>query len=339
MNIVSLFSGAGGLDLGFEQAGFDFVYANEFDPSIWATYEKNHSTPLDKRDIRQIKSKEIPDCDGIIGGPPCQSWSEAGALKGINDARGKLFYDYIRILKDKQPLFFLAENVVGMLSKRHETAVENIKKMFRECGYDLTVTLVNVSDYGIPQDRKRVFYIGFRNDLGIKFNFPKASYIHKTFKDAIYDLKDNAVPALDQNTANPAVKVLNHEYFTGNFSPIFMSRNRVRQWDECGFTVQASGRQAQLHPQAPIMPKIDENKHIFVEGKEHLYRRLTVRECARLQTFPDTFEFIYDKVDDGYKMVGNAVPVEMARIIAERIRQQIENTEIVDDDLQLTINF
>lgn len=339
MNVVSFFSGAGGLDLGFEQAGFKIVYANEYDSAIWDTYEKNHSAPLDKRDIREIRSEEIPNCDGIIGGPPCQSWSEAGALKGIDDARGKLFYDYIRILKDKQPLFFLAENVVGMLSKRHEVAVENIKKMFRECGYDLTVTLVNVSDYGIPQDRKRVFYIGFRNDLNIVFKFPQAPYIHKTLKDVIYDLKDNAVSALDKNTANPDVKVPNHEYFTGSFSPIFMSRNRVRQWDECGFTVQASGRQAQLHPQAPVMPKIDENKHIFVEGKEHLYRRLTVRECARLQTFPDTFKFVYDKVDDGYKMVGNAVPVEMARIIAERIREQIEGVNIVDDDLQLTINF
>lgn len=339
MNVVSFFSGAGGLDLGFEQVGFNIVYANEYDSAIWATYEKNHSAPLDKRDIREIKSEEIPDCDGIIGGPPCQSWSEAGALKGIDDARGKLFYDYIRILKDKQPLFFLAENVVGMLSKRHEVAVENIKKMFRECGYDLTVTLVNVSDYGIPQDRKRVFYIGFRNDLGIVFKFPKAPYIHKTLKDVIYDLKDSAVPALDKNYANPTVKVPNHEYFTGSFSPIFMSRNRVRRWDECGFTVQASGRQAQLHPQAPVMPKVDENKHIFVEGKEYLYRRLTVRECARLQTFPDTFKFVYDKVDDGYKMVGNAVPVEMARIIAERIRQQIEGVESVEYDLQLTINF
>ena len=286
----------------------------------------------------KLKSEEIPDCDGIIGGPPCQSWSEAGSLKGIDDARGKLFYDYIRILKDKQPLFFLAENVVGMLSKRHEAAVENIKKMFRECGYDLTVTLVNVSDYGVPQDRKRVFYIGFRNDLGIIFRFPKAPYIYKTLKNVIYDLKDSAVPALDKNYANPAVKVPNHEYFMGSFSPIFMSRNRVRQWNECGFTVQASGRQAQLHPQAPVMPKVDKNKHIFVEGKEHLYRRMTVRECARLQTFPDTFEFVYSKVDDGYKMVGNAVPVDMARIIAENIRRQLECEENIDD-LQLTINF
>lgn len=339
MDIVSLFSGAGGLDLGFEQAGFNIVYANEYDPTIWATYEKNHSARLDKRDIRKIKSGEIPDCDGIIGGPPCQSWSEAGSLKGINDERGKLFYDYIRILKDKQPKFFLAENVVGMLSKRHETAVENIKKMFRECGYNLSVTLVNVADYGIPQDRKRVFYIGLRNDLGLSFRFPKAPYIHKTLKETIYDLKENAVPALEKNYANPNVKFPNHEYFVGSYSTIFMSRNRVRQWDECGFTVQASGRQAQLHPQAPIMPKIAENKHIFVEGSEHLYRRMTVRECARLQTFPDNFVFVYDKVDDGYKMVGNAVPVDMAKIIADSIRKQIEGIEDIEDDLQMTINF
>ncbi|MCM1578283.1 MAG: DNA cytosine methyltransferase [Ruminococcus sp.] len=325
MDIVSFFSGAGGLDLGFEQAGFNIIYANEYDSSIWATYEKNHSAPLDRRDIRKIKGDEIPDCEGIIGGPPCQSWSEAGSLKGIDDARGKLFYDYIRILKEKQPLFFLAENVVGMLSKRHENAVENIKNMFCESGYDLTVTLVNVADYGIPQDRKRVFYIGFRNDLGTAFKFPKAPHIHKNLNEAIYDLKDSAVPALEKNYANPDVKVPNHEYFIGGYSTIFMSRNRVRQWDECGFTVQATGRQAQLHPQAPVMPKVDENKHIFAEGKEYLYRRMTVRECARLQTFPDTFEFIYGKVDDGYKMVGNAVPVDMARIIAENIRQQIED--------------
>lgn len=325
MKIVSLFAGAGGLDLGFEQAGFEIVYANEYDSSIWVTYKKNHKGFLDQRDIRKVDSSEIPDCDGIIGGPPCQSWSEAGALKGIEDARGQLFYDYIRILKDKQPKFFLAENVVGMLSQRHSAAVENIKRMFVDCGYDLTVTLVNVADYGIPQDRKRVFYIGFRKDLNIEFKFPEAGEVRHTLKDAIWDLKDSAVAALEKNYANSNVKFTNHEYFTGSYSTIFMSRNRVRQWDEPGFTVQASGRQAQLHPQAPIMPNVGKNRHIFAEGYEHLYRRMTVRECARLQTFPDSFEFVYDKVDDGYKMVGNAVPVEMAKIIGNEIRIQIKS--------------
>ena len=110
MKIVSLFSGSGGLDLGFQKAGFDIVWANEYDKSIWETYEKNHvNTILDRRSIVNIDTSEVPDCDGIIGGPPCQSWSEAGSLRGIDDKRGKLFFDFIRIIKDKQPKFFLAD--------------------------------------------------------------------------------------------------------------------------------------------------------------------------------------------------------------------------------------
>ena len=137
MKVVSLFSGAGGMDLGFEKAGFKIIFANEFDKTIWATYERNHTAPLDRRDIRLILSEEIPECDGIIGGPPCQSWSEAGALRGINDDRGKLFYEYIRILKDKQPKFFVAENVSGMLADMHREAVQNIIQSFEDAGYTL----------------------------------------------------------------------------------------------------------------------------------------------------------------------------------------------------------
>ena len=105
---------------------------------------------------------------------------------------------------------------------------------------------------------------------------------------------------------------------------MYMSRNRVRSWEECGFTVQASGRQCQLHPQAPKMEKIGTDKFIFAPGYENLYRRLTVRECARLQGFPDDFIFIYDKVDDGYKMVGNAVPVQLAQAIANHIKNILQ---------------
>ena len=96
MNIVSLFSGSGGLDLGFEKSGFNIIWANEYDKSIWETYEKNHpNTELDRRSIVDVDSPEVPDCDGIIGGPPCQSWSEAGSLRGIEDKRGQLFFDFI----------------------------------------------------------------------------------------------------------------------------------------------------------------------------------------------------------------------------------------------------
>ena len=141
MKLISLFTGAGGLDLGFKKAGFDIIMANEYDKTIWATYEQNHTSPLSRKDICNTKSTDFPDCDGIIGGPPCQSWSEGGSLRGIADARGQLFYQYIRVLKDKQPLFFLAENVKGMLSPRHSSAVKGIIEQFENAGYDVHIHL------------------------------------------------------------------------------------------------------------------------------------------------------------------------------------------------------
>lgn len=323
--ILSLFAGAGGLDLGFEKAGFEIVYANEYDKSIWETYEKNHTTPLDHRDIRKIDSSELPDCDGIIGGPPCQSWSEAGSLKGINDSRGQLFYDFIRILKDKKPKFFVAENVSGMLSKRHQEAVDNFIKLFEEAGYKMHIQLLNANDYNVPQDRLRVFYVGFRKDLKIDFKFPEPFSHKPTLKDTIYDLKDNAIPTLEKNKTNgDKCKFPNHEYMTGSFSTIYMSRNRVRSWDEPSFTIQAGGRHAPLHPQAPKMIQVEKNKRIFEPGKENLYRRLSVRECARIQTFPDDFIFYYNDVATAYKMIGNAVPVNLAKAVAGQIKNGLE---------------
>ena len=316
MKIISLFSGAGGLDLGFKKAGFDIIWANEYDSTIWETYEKNHNNFLDRRDIRKVPSIEIPDCDGIIGGPPCQSWSEAGALRGIEDERGKLFFEFIRVLKDKSPKFFVAENVSGMLADRHKQAVKNIIAQFEDAGYNISVKLLNAADYAIPQDRKRVFYVGIRKDLNNKFLFPHAINKNITLLDAIGDLQDNALPASEKNKTNGDVcEISNHEYMIGGFSTIYMSRNRVRSWDEQSFTIQAGGRHAPIHPQAPKMTFIEQNKREFVKGKEHLYRRLSVRECARIQTFPDNFKFYYTNIADGYKMIGNAVPVRLAKII------------------------
>ncbi|MDY4591924.1 MAG: DNA cytosine methyltransferase [Eubacteriales bacterium] len=332
MNIISLFSGCGGLDLGFEKAGFNIAVANEFDSTIWETFKANHPrTKLIEDDIRNIKDTDFPDnIDGMIGGPPCQSWSEAGAKRGIDDLRGQLFYEYIRILKSKQPKFFLAENVSGMLLGRHAEAVKNIIGMFKECDYNVTVNLVNAKDYGVPQERKRVFFIGFRNDLNIDFKFPQGSTKENskkiTLRDTIWDLQFTAVPAGDKNYHNPTA-INNNEYFTGTFSPIFMSRNRVKSWDEQAFTVQASGRQCQIHPQAPKMTFISQNHREFVKGQEHLYRRMTIREIARIQGFPDTFKFIYDNTDNAYKMIGNAVPVNLAYEVAVAIKRALQTTE------------
>ena len=337
MKIISLFAGAGGLDAGFGRNGFNVIWANEYDKTIWRTYEANHKSPLDKRDIRDIASYEIPDCDGIIGGPPCQSWSEAGSLRGIEDPRGRLFYEFVRILNAKKPKFFLAENVSGMLSSRHKEAVQNITRMFENAGYDLNIALLNAADYGVPQDRKRVFYVGIRNDLKCKFVFPPSRNDKITLQQAISDLANSAVPALPNNKSNgDKCLIPNHEYMIGGFSSIFMSRNRVRSWNEQSFTIQAGGRHAPIHPQAPKMKFIEHNKREFVKGFEQLYRRLSVRECARIQTFPDSFVFCYENLTDAYKMIGNAVPIRLASYMAKAIILCLEKSSenIVSENVE-----
>ena len=312
MNVISLFSGCGGLDLGFERAGFHVSVANEFDPAIFDTFRVNHpNTHLIEGDVRKVTKEDIApfldgEVDGIIGGPPCQSWSEAGSLRGIEDARGQLFFDYIRILKEFRPKFFLAENVSGMLANRHDAAVQNILQMFGEAGYNVSLTLVNAKDYGVAEERKRVFYIGFRNDLNIDFVFPRGSTTDDdkkiTLRDIIWDLQDTAVPAAEKNKHNPAA-INNNEYFTGDYSSMFMSRNRVKAWK---------------------MEKVGKNECRFVAGCENLYRRMTIREVARVQGFPDDFKFIYTDTNNAYKMIGNAVPVNLAYEIAVAIKLFLE---------------
>ncbi len=334
MNLLSLFSGCGGLDLGFKRAGFKIPVANEIDKNIWQTFKINNpETYLIEDDVRKISQENIEpffngEITGMIGGPPCQSWSEAGNLSGINDERGKLFFDYVRLLKEIKPQFFLAENVSGMLAKRHSVAVKNILNLFEESGYNVSLTMANAKDYGVAEERKRIFFIGFRNDLNIAFKFPKGSTADNskklTLRDVIWDLQFSAIPAAEKNYHNTKA-INNNEYFIGGFSPIFMSRNRVKSWDEQAFTVQASGRQCQLHPQAPKMIKFGKNECRFVSGKENLYRRMTVREIARIQGFSDDFKFIYKNVDDAYKMIGNAVPVNLAYEIAVAIKSVLED--------------
>lgn len=332
LDLISLFSGAGGLDKGFHKAGFRTVVANEYDKKITPTFRANFpNTILIEEDIRNVSSEVFPkNVVGIIGGPPCQSWSEGGALRGVADERGKLFYEYIRIIKDIQPLFFVAENVSGMLAKRHKDAVDNFMLLFDQAGYNVNLKMLNANDYAVPEDRKRVFYVGFRKDLGINdYKYPQPLNYKPTLRETIWDLQETAIPAREKNYTNGTnCIVANNEYFVGSYSPIFMSRNRVRSWDEPGFTVQASGRQCQLHPQAPKMVKVGLNQHKFVEGFEKLYRRLTVREVARIQTFPDDFKFIYKEVDYGYKMIGNAVPVNLAYYVAKSIMETLKKHNI-----------
>lgn len=313
--INSLFSGAGGFDLGFHKAGFETVWANEYDKSISSSFRHNFPDVIfDGRSITSIPNEDIPvHVDGLIGGPPCQSWSEAGARRGIEDQRGQLFFDYIRVLEHIKPKFFVAENVSGIINKRNQDAFDFILECFEEVGYDASWKLLNASDYEVPQDRERVFIVGFRKDLNIHFQFPEPIRPKRNLRDAIGDLED--IPLGDYP---------NHEITDIGYSPIFMSRNRVRSWDEQSFTIIASDRHIPLHPQAPKMVHVQKDVKAFVEGAEHLYRRMSVRECARVQTFPDTYEFKYKVPRTGYKMIGNAVPVNLAYHLALKIKSYLE---------------
>ncbi len=342
MNIVSLFAGCGGLDLGFEKAGFNVIWANEFDTSIHDTYRLNHpNTTLNISDVRTLSDSDIPECDGIIGGPPCQAWSEGGKQLGLEDPRGQLFLDYIRIVNAKKPKFFVIENVQGILEEKHKDSLNGFLASLRTVGYRVTYELLNAADYKVPQDRFRVFFVGIRKDLNCKFDFPDiVSAKHITLRQAIGDI--NVLPNMGKigGHSDYQSRLFNHDVYVGPYDAKYMARNRVRSWDETSFTIQAQARNAPLHPQAPKMTFVSQDKRMFAKGKEYLYRRLSIRECARIQTFPDSFRFVYSNIEDGYKMVGNAVPPRLAYYLAIQI-QKIFNiqTHTIETQLQTLIDI
>jgi DNA (cytosine-5)-methyltransferase 1 len=310
-NIISLFSGAGGMDLGFERAGFKTIWANEFDKKIVPSYI-NHfkGAKVDNRSLTEVEAKDLPkNIVGVIGGPPCQSWSAAGAKRGIKDKRGQLFYDYLRVIKLTNPQFFVAENVSGILHKRNLKTFSKLINEFKGLGYTLAYKEINASDYQVPQDRHRVLIIGYRKDLDKQFEFPPPILPKLTLRDSILDLR------------NKKMGINSHEVTLSTYSPIFLSRNRVRGWDKQSFTILATDRHIPFHPDCPPMIKIGKDKMSLQEGGK--YRRLSIRECARIQTFPDEYKFLYTNLRDGYKMVGNAVPVNLAFHIARKIRSDL----------------
>lgn len=333
MKVVSFFSGCGGLDLGFEQAGFEVVWANDNDPAVYETYLRNHpSTYLCKKDMREITMDEIPKCDGFIGGPPCQSWSEGGKQRGLEDERGKMFLTYIRFIRAKKPKFFVIENVRGILNAKHFKTFMAMLDELRDAGYVVHYQLMNAMDYHVPQERYRVIVVGIRSDLATDYHFPKPDIpCFITLRQAIGDITENPKEYISKSVNTEYGKRLNHDVYMGPFDDKFMARNRVRAWDDVSYTIQAQARNCPLHPQAPKMVYISRDKQIFKPGYEHLYRRLSVRECARIQSFPDNFRFYYRDVCDGYKMVGNAVPPRLGKAIALSIKDAFHECELIKE--------
>lgn len=297
---VSLFCGAGGLDLGFERAGFRTIWANDFESDACKTHENWSDAKVVCGDIAKVDVATIPDSDIILGGFPCQGFSLSGPRK-IDDSRNVLYKHYVKIVKEKRPLMFIGENVKGLLTMGDGKIIEAIIEEFSECGYDVYYKLLNARDYGVPQDRERVIICGFRKDLEIKkFEFPRPRGYKVSLKEALKNIPE---PTEDE--------VCNAAY-----SSRYMSRNRKRNWDEVSYTIPAMAKQVTLYPGSPDMVKLD--KDLWEFGKEGKTRRLSWREAAAIQTFPSDLEFHGDLVSK-YKQIGNAVPVKMAEIIATHL--------------------
>ena len=258
MNVVSFFAGCGGLDLGFEQAGFQVVWANEFEPHCRATYTRNHpKTKFVLEDICKINPNSIPDCDGFIGGPPCQSWSVGGKQQGLDDARGQLFFKYIELIKAKTPKFFVIENVNGMLNDKFKDVFEDFVVSLEGAGYDVQWALLDAVHYRIPQNRERVFFVGFRKELNVSFAFPGPTCTEPvTLERAIGDIVEEphyysgskTKVILDLNQKHP-----NHDVLTSKFGSFYYRGNRRRGWQQPSFTINATADFAPLHPSSPKM--------------------------------------------------------------------------------------
>lgn len=343
-NLLSLFSGCGGLDLGFELAGlkavmgetvmekafadkevfdaniennvFNTIYVNDIFDEARETYAQNAGRYIymDKSDIRKIK--EFPKADIVLGGFPCPGFSEAGP-RLVDDKRNFLYLHFIRCLMQSKPKIFVAENVKGMMTLGKGEVFKQIVQDFSAAGYTIYHKLLNSAEYGVPQVRERVILVGIRNDLDYQYVHPEPTHGYGvenlkevvTLRDAIGDLENDP-----------------GDYFTGSYSTIFMSRNRKKNWSQPSFTIQASGRQAPIHPGGEPMVKIGKDQYAFSDGEEN-NRRLSVKEIARIQTFPDWYEFSRGssnrnenaKLDLVYKQIGNAVPVRLALAVAEPI--------------------
>lgn len=332
--LISLFSGCGGMDTGFKKAGFNIVYANDFDTDAQAVYSLNLGE-IDGRDILTVGEDEIPDGDILTAGFPCQPFSNAGNRKGVHDSRGMLYKECLRIIECKMPKVIVFENVKGLLSTKYidgrnlsEVIVEDLSTM-NGIGYNVVYRLVNASDYGVPQNRQRVLFVGVRKDLGKEFIFPSKLSKDKLALKYILNIPKEVENNVDWPFSPQALDMINYipeggswkdvpyEHLAPRFQKI---RDNMKKYHSPNFYRRFSRDEICGTMTASAQP---ENCGIIHPTQN---RRFTVREVARIQTFPDDFKFITDtprNITAMYKVIGNAVPVTLANNIANAIMEQI----------------
>lgn len=324
--VVSLFSGCGGLDLGvvggfsylgkyYEKNPFEIIWANDINEKATQTQKRNFpdlnvvcgdiTKILDIDDEHSFLSKtEIPEADVVIGGFPCQDFSLAGKRKGLTVQRGKLYQSMAKVIGMLRPKVFLAENVKGLISWENGLAIETIINDFTELGYRVEYKLFNAADFGVPQNRERVVIVGIRDDINADFNWIKPTHSSTdsnlqpwlTIKDAIYDLEDD-----EKHKSLPNYGYSKAKYLAGK------QGNAITKADKPAPTMRAE-------------------HHGNIEFHYSLPRRLSAREAARIQSFPDEFVFV-KSISDAYRQIGNAVAPVFAWHLAKMLSNILEKSK------------
>lgn len=318
LKVASLFCGCGGTDVGllgdfdflgkhYDSNGMEIVYANDIDDNACNIFKENFGITPDSRDIRDVKAEEIAEFDILTGGFPCQSFSiiaQNPKRLGVKDERGKLFFEMCRILRERQPKCFIAENVKGILTANKKSAFPLILKEFEDSGYDVQYRILNSANYGVPQKRERVIIVGFRKDLNIDFSFPdveiedenKFVSLKKVIENKVdekYFFSERAVAGMMKKRES-------------------MNKGRAQDINKPCNTVGAHLAKVSLNSTDPVL----------MEGKR--YRRFTPREVARIQSFPDDFELVGSEAAQ-YRALGNAIPPVMFWYVAKAVKDNLQN--------------
>lgn len=362
INAVSLFSGGGGMDLGFKLAGYNIIWAIDNNKNAVATYRENIGKNIHCLDINNVSLDEIPSCDIIIGGPPCQSFSLAGK-RNVEDARGRLVWRYMEIISHCRPKGFVFENVTGLVSAKNshgEKILTLLENAFREIGYTLSTKVINAADYGIPQRRKRVIIVGLYGER--KFLFPPAEYSEDenqglkkyiSVEDALGDLpissaddtekeylsapmnhyqimmrKHNRNTVTEQTTQRMSDLdkfIIQHVKPGGNYMdiPSDVPSDRIRRLQKEGGHTTCYGRLDPKKPSYTINTYFN-RPNVGCNIHYHYDRMITVREAMRLQSFPDWFKIISSSKQGKNLIIGNAVPPLLAYKIAKKIKLYLE---------------
>lgn len=314
LKVASLFCGCGGTDVGllggfdflgkhYEQNNLEIVYANDIDDNACKIFEENFHLKPDNRDVRNVLSSELPNIDILTGGFPCQSFSivaQNPKRLGVKDDRGKLFFEMCRILREKQPKCFIAENVKGILTANKKEAFPLIIKEFENSGYTVKYKILNSAQYGVPQKRERVIIVGFRNDLHIDFQFPKPIIESPDEFEPLKKVIENSVDEkyyFSQKAVGGMMKKRDK-----------MNKGRAQDINKPCNTVGAHLAKVSLNSTDPVL---------FENGR---FRRFTPREVARIQSFPESFNLVCSE-NAQYRALGNAIAPVMIWYVANEVNK------------------